>query len=204
MARSRPCSKIVYATKHSVTETLASIGGLPGAIAVFSRPGLVPHSYADIVRRESLALRAPIAFVGDLDPVGLTTYLSLVSGGFEGKPRPLGAVLYLGIDDAWLELCEDELLESLRLPRLPKSNVPVAICTVMTPFEREHLAVLDAHVDLLDLVGERCLAVLRAGFTVDLAMASDRKRYQSGFAVRLLRHVLGTPQKRGAGEKERT
>jgi hypothetical protein len=192
------CRRILYATKHSIIDTLILAGNIPSKVMILSRPGVVARSYADIVRREALARRASIGFVGDLDPLGLTTYVSLVAGGFDKGSRPLEAVSYIGLDDNWLQLCERELLADLRKPCLPETDVPVALCTVMTPFERDHLDVLDSFIDLASILGERCLAILHAGFTIDLSMASDPRRYETGFPEKLLRHVLSAwlPRKR--------
>jgi hypothetical protein len=193
IAMSEPSRVIAYVGKPVLLRSFLSAGvRIPAHVGIFSRPGLVLRAYAAIVRREATATRARVVYVGDLSPLGITVYLSLLCGGWEAKPgdRQL-SVRYAGIDDEWLRISKSELLPPHREPTLDGLPVPITFCTAMTEFEREHFRLLErCHFDVEQMVGRIGASVLRAGCTVQLDNAARTKMYRPGFGRRLLSHVI--------------
>jgi hypothetical protein len=185
--------RLVYSTKDGLLRgILASGGAVPSSVAFVSRPGLLLSQYVDLLVREVTARRARVAFVGDLDPLALSTYVSFLVGGFDRVAiNDLNEVQYCGINDNWLELFREEMLPSFRRPTFGSAGVPVSICTGMRAFEKVHLRTLEeSGLDLEAIVGRRCLSLLHEGCTIDLAAATDHRRFRRGFARKLERLVF--------------
>lgn len=155
-------------------ETLFSMvhGGIPTA------------SYWRSIRDIAKRVRLPLCFVGDLDPFDLTTFLALRSGDPDLR-RPDHRALpirYVGIDDAWLKICERHLLPEMT-GALPYFR--------MSALELKHRdLVLRMAPWLLDLVGQRCAELFRSGMKIELEGASNPSLYNRGFLSALRVHLL--------------
>jgi len=79
----------------------------------------------------------------------------------------------------------------LREPQLPTFSLPVAICRRMTDFYRRHLCVVEAGIELEELIGVESAALLRAGYSIELEAVSDHTKYRKGFIGELCQQVLG-------------
>ena len=185
------CRRIVYATKLTLgTQLIVSGGGVPPSVEMLSRPGIVPRCYADLVRREAHATGAELTFAGDLEPFALTTYLSLLAGGFDGEATTerLLKVRYLGVSDAWLAICREEPRATLRgrMPGAATLQVP------LTEFQKRHLEVLEGSGVPWDaLVGPEAMGILRSGNSVALELACNPEHYGPGFMRKLSRYLSG-------------
>ncbi|MHB1846508.1 MAG: hypothetical protein ACYCWW_16930 [Deltaproteobacteria bacterium] len=136
-------------------------------------------------------------FVGDLDPLDLTIFASYYCGD-SNLTQPQKAALpmrYLGIDDQWLEICEQNLRAAYRPAGIS------AISFEMSPAERRHFEIVEELLggQLEKWVGPRCVSLLRSGQKVELEGASNPAFYRKGFRVKLLMHLLGKrrPASRG-------
>jgi hypothetical protein len=187
--------RIVYATKpYFMSNMLSSWKGLPPKVVFLVRPGMVLRSYFDIVAQFAAAGRGcRVVFVGDLEPLSLSVYMSLLAGGFDRtEVRKLIDVEYLGVNDKWLDVCRHAIVPALRHPNVVGTRIPVAICRRLTGFERRHLrALTESGVSVQDLVGGESADLLERGYSVDLGAASDPQKYGRLFGARLRRLLLG-------------
>lgn len=102
----------------------------------------------------SAGIHTRIAYLGDLAPVGLTAYLSMVAR-WKGRR---GAPAFVGVNDDVLGLAE-------RQPKLTLTRSGVPLTTV----EREYVRFLDSlKVDWDALVGPRSMEILRKGTSVPM------------------------------------
>jgi hypothetical protein len=114
----------------------------------------------------ALSRSSPAAvFVGDLDPYGVVQYVE-TRRMLQRANGPI--LLYGGVDDAWLEAIEHRLIRGRRLEQI---QVPLSRpeTTLLTKVERA--------IDLEELVGRRCLAVLRTGYKIELEGATNPALY---------------------------
>lgn len=147
---------------------------------------MVPLSVARarLVRCEAEGNGAPICFLGDLDPLDLTHYLTLRAGGVGSAPTALD-VTYLGVGDALIALCEAHVRSRVR-PLFEQVTI------TMTDFERRHLAALEAVWPVMaSVVGPRSMALLRAGRKLELEGAINPAIYDDAFPEALLAFVCG-------------
>ncbi|HEX7601429.1 MAG TPA: hypothetical protein VF316_07490 [Polyangiaceae bacterium] len=185
------CRRLVYTGKLAFSNRLIAACGLPPrSVTLLTRAGLVLRCYADVVRREAHATGAEIAFVGDLEPFALSSYLSLVAGGFEGVPTAdrLLKVRYLGVSDSWFALCREEPRPEVR-HRLPGE---ATLHVKLTAFQKRNLEILeDSGVPWDSIVGREAMTLLRSGLSVAIEHASNPECYAPGFMEKLSRHVYG-------------
>lgn len=90
------------------------------------------------------------------------------------------------INDQWLKLCERSFRPEFSLEK---------VCIPMEPVERQHLDIIEKLLgadDLQDLVGPRCLAMLKSGLKLEVEGASNPSIYKRDFPRRLREHLLGT------------
>lgn len=145
--------------------------------------GIPSPRRCDLLRAHAMATGASWRFVGDLDPLDLTVFASLRVGGspLRGRPRTAVPVVYCGIDDPWLRLCEQRLgHRELR-----------SVLIRQDPAERRLLTKLQtAGVDVDKLVGPRCAAILRGGLKLEIEGATNAVLYGKGMMSALLRRLL--------------
>src|SRR5580658_4000319 len=149
------------------------LDALPSKQTVVSRYGVPSRPYVAALSRA--CPRGVIHFVGDLDPLDLTVYLSLV-----GRLRPLGRTIrYLGIDGAWVERCRRALKRD-KLPTIPMSD-----------FEKRHFELLKRMgVPWSSIIGREALDVLDSGFKLELEGATNPAFYGGGFSEQITKEVL--------------
>jgi hypothetical protein len=102
------------------------ISDWPSGLVVVVASGIVTRPQAAILEKLASDRSAPIAFVGDADPMGLHTYVSL--RGHLGAQR----VRFTGICDAVLDTIGDDDVQPDRLSTLE-----------LSAFERAHLRVVE-------------------------------------------------------------
>jgi hypothetical protein len=129
----------------------------PSGLVLVAASGIVTRPQAAILERLASDKSAPIAFVGDADPMGLHTYISL--------RVHLGArrVRFTGICDAVLDTIGDDDVQPARLRTLKFSA-----------FERAHLRVVEGLAQPERVLGPRVSAVLRNGKTIQIEALSFR------------------------------
>ncbi|MET0554439.1 MAG: hypothetical protein ABW221_15450 [Vicinamibacteria bacterium] len=141
----------------------------PSGLVLVAAAGIVTRPQAAVLERLASDRSAPIAFVGDADPMGLHTYASL--------RRHLGAqrVRFTGICDAVLDAIGDDDVQPDRLGTLEFSA-----------FERAHLRVVDGLVKPERVLGPRVSAVLRSGKTIQL----EKLGFRAGLVSALFKAAL--------------
>jgi len=125
-------------------------------LVVVVTSGIVTRAQAAVLELASDGL-FPIPFVGDADPMGLHTYLSLRSH--------LGAqrVQFCGICDSVLDMMGEDEAQPERLESLELSR-----------FDQAHLRVVEALATPEQVLGPRVAAVLRNGRKIELEALSFR------------------------------
>jgi hypothetical protein len=168
----RRSARIVFVTKLS--------GLLGFDFDVFTSNQTVVRGYGVLSRAYVGALarvcpRGVIHFVGDLDPLDLTAYLSLAS-----RLHTLGRMIrYLGVDGAWVQRCRRALKRD-KLPTIPMSD-----------FEKAHFELLKGvGIPWERIIGRQALDVLDSGFKLELEGATNPAFYAEGFSKRLAKDVL--------------
>ena len=78
-------------------------GTVPRDVTFLWRYGPLDHAHRALIRRIMGPSSPPLQFIGDLDPLDMAVYATLAS-----DPGTL-AVSYLGVSDAWLLRCEQDL-----------------------------------------------------------------------------------------------
>ena len=165
------CRKVLFSTKDQWLSTLAPEGP-PRDVALITRYGPVDAERRALLRPIAAAFAAPIVFAGDLDPLDLAAFATLALG-----PDPI-PMRYVGIDDAWLNLCEVDLAT--------RDRVLERVCIRLNDDERtglDRLAKLP--IDWPALVGPRCWALLQAGLKLELEGASNPAMYSNPFRTEL-------------------
>jgi hypothetical protein len=153
--------------------------------------GMPARRQCDLLRAHAEQVRSPLRFVGDLDPLDLSVFVALQAGGapMRTRPAPPVPVIYAGIDDSWLALCER------RLRGREIRNVLIR----QDRTERRLLSELErSGVDVEALVGPRCATLLRDGLKLEIEGASNAAFYGKDFMAELLRRLL-RPQPRRRG-----
>lgn len=179
----RHCTRIIYTTKIDwlarLTKGLAEV---PGDIAVVWKCGPLGAGHRAVVRAVAADLNAPIRFVGDLDPLDLVTYATMIDRS-ESWPVP---VSYFGISDAWIEQCERDLA----------SRPGMSLRSVSIPMEGEERAawasIESSPLPWSDAIGQRTSALLTSGLKLELEGASNPDLYSRGFCDYLLRSLFGS------------
>jgi hypothetical protein len=148
----------------------------PRGLVLVAASGIVTRPQAAILERLASDKSAPIAFVGDADPMGLHTFASL--------RVHLGAqrVRFTGICDAVLDTIGDDDVQPDRLGTLEFSA-----------FERAHLRVVEALVKPQRVLGPRVSAVLRTGKTIQI----EALGFRAGLLPALFKAALKVASQRG-------
>ena len=128
----------------------------PTGLVLVAASGIVTRPQAAILENLASDRSAPIAFVGDADPMGLHTYVSL--------RVHLGAqrVRFTGICDAVLDAIGDDVQPD-------KLNA-----LEFSAFERAHLRAVEGMVKPERVLGPHVSAVLRSGKTIQIEALSFR------------------------------
>lgn len=178
---SQACRKVLYTTKGEwlLLRLMEGVTGLPGDVALLWRYGPLDASQRTAVSALVHAFDAPLFYVGDLDPLDLATYATLIGAAPSGMPA-----LYAGVDGAWLERCREDLAANKGLP-LERT------CIAMDADEHAGLRQLgQLAVDWPSIVGPPAWALLQSGFKLELEGASSPDLYSSSFQTELRRHLI--------------
>jgi hypothetical protein len=185
--------RLLYFTKDFLCNHWMLRGQFPKHWIALVRYGVPTPSYLEEVRRRAEELSLPIFFVGDLDPLDLTVYLTLRHGNADLNPKSFHdiPVHYSGVSDRWLEM-------------RPFPNREIRGSLGMERLECEHLNfLLSVRPDLRELVGARCFELLRAGFKLELEGACNASVAGNRFPSKLLAYLDGGPARKG-GRRART
>ena len=148
----------------------------PSGLVVVAASGIVTRPQAAIIEKLASDTSAPIAFVGDADPMGLHTYASL--RGHLGAQR----VRFAGICDAVLDTIGDDDVQPDRLETLEFSAL-----------DRAHLRVVEGLVKPERVLGPQVSAVLRNGKTIQIEALS----FRADLAPALFKAALKVAGQRG-------
>jgi hypothetical protein len=150
------------------------------ALSAFCGP--IADVYASHVAFEAKRRGVGVTFVGDLDPLDMTAYLSLAI-----RLRDEGVeVRYAGVNDQWLDACTRFLLDASR------SLQQAAVTIQMSTFEREHLRLIERlAVDWKQIIGPNALELLRFGLKLELEGATNPQFYRPGFSVAIENLLFG-------------
>ena len=148
----------------------------PSGLVVVAASGIVTRPQAAIIEKLASDTSAPIAFVGDADPMGLHTYASL--RGHLGAQR----VRFTGICDAVLDTIGDDDVQPDRLETLEFSAL-----------DRAHLRVVEGLVKPERVLGPQVSAVLRNGRKIEIWALS----FRAGLAPALFKAALKIAGQRG-------
>jgi len=179
LAPTRHCKGVVYTTKFApVMDALTADGS--SRLAIFGRYGLFDRAYAGCVAHVAKRAGRVVCFLGDLDPLDLTVFLTLR----EALASEKVAVRYCGVGDRWLEMCAT-------VGR--SSDGPAEIRMPLSDFEASHMRVLDTSgVDWDGVVGDQAMRLLRAGYKIELEGAVNSEIYGDGLrnsAIQLIRRL---------------
>lgn len=161
-------SKCIYVTKLSLFTRWGSQDLLPPDWIVLCRYGLPTPRYQSRIQRLRQGL--PILFVGDLDPLDLHVFFSMKRGDLSLRGSERSWLIFAGINDSWLDLCDRNLkpgrkLESMLIP--------------MSELEKAHFDLLfNAVPGLPGLIGERSFELLRTGWKLELEGATNAAHYR--------------------------
>jgi hypothetical protein len=164
----RPAGRVLFVTK------LQGLLGLDldeavSHVTILTRYGVPSRGYIACLARAFS--RGPIEFVGDLDPLDLTVFLSLAS-----RLRAFRKVVrYVGVDSQWIERCRRYAKGSGSLPLIRMSG-----------FEVAHWALLKAtDVAWERIVGFQAFEVLNQGFKLELEGATNPNIYSATLSAEL-------------------
>ena len=183
----RPLIYYVGAHPHTSLIFCTKFAGLLGinqkifeGASIFDRHGLLEERYMPCIAQEAVRLKRSVKFLGDLDPLDLTSFLVLKTGMDPYKIK----VNYCGIDDEWIRVCTEVLAKKRR-------GKPRAIPTIsMTPFEVEHLRQLERlPIDWENIIGPLSLELLRKGRKLELEGASNPAFYGSSL-IKFIRNRI--------------
>jgi hypothetical protein len=129
----------------------------PAGLVVVAAVGMLTRAQAAVLGRLASVTSAPIAFVGDADPMALHTYLCLRV--YLGAQR----VRFCGICDAVLDSIGDDKVQPESLETLE-----------LSAFDQAHLRVVETLVKPERVLGPRVSAVLRTGKKIEIEALSFR------------------------------
>jgi hypothetical protein len=168
----RAAREVIFSTKES------GLMGLRVTDLLRTSTTWVWH-YGVTSRPEWLRLRAErdlgasvLYFLGDLDPLDLSVFASLVAG----IPTHGMKVVHLGVGDEWLRLAEEHLkVDRAQLPTIK-----------MSPFEiATYRALRDLRGALPVGVSVEGQAILSAGQKLEIEGVSNPAFYEGGFSIAL-------------------
>ena len=116
-------------------------------------------------------------FIGDLDPVDLITWMILVAG----EPIHGLRTNYVGVGDAWITLCKKYVINRSKV--LPW-GLPVIR---LSSFESNILRMIRVQDTPRSVMGTQALALLDAGYKLELEGASNPAFYRQPFSIALQR-----------------
>lgn len=181
-SRSPPARAVVFSKDTLLLRWIKQDIRLPRSWLTLERRGFPEGAFLKRFGEICAGARVPVIYVGDLDPLDLSSFLALRALDEDiTKPQAL-SVLWGGISDRWLRLCRTHLREADRdLPMLP-----------MTPLEREHWqALLDSAPEIREAVGPASAALLDSGMKLEVEGASGAGFYSDDFPALLLKSLKG-------------
>jgi hypothetical protein len=171
------CRRVIYSTKGDWLLKLTD-GVVPKDTTFLWRYGPLDASHRALLRAVVGSPSPPVQFVGDLDPLDMATFATLVAD------QALLAASYLGISDGWLNRCESDLAQHPG-PSLDR------VCIPMESAERAGLnALLQLPMDWSAIIGRRSLSLLQSGVKLELEGASNPAIYSRAFGEELRRSVF--------------
>ena len=174
LASRRAPRRVIFTTKtHGlVGRHVTELAG--ASTTCMWRYGITSSTEWSHLRVERERGAAVVGFLGDLDPLDLAASASLVAGA----PVHEMNVVHLGVDDAWVRLCQMYLLPKWRtLPTIAMSRFEVAA----------YHALRELPGAIASSVGPECRALLDAGQKLEMEGASNPAFYREGFAEALMR-----------------
>jgi len=169
--------RIIYSPKCDWLLNLAG-HSIPNDITLLWRYGPLGPRERAFVRGVTDHFGASVYFVGDLDPLDLATYATLVA-----EPAVSSAV-YLGISTSWLEACRAEHAK-LANPAFER------VCIRMDAAEREGWNSLrEIEIDWQELVGASAVSLLDSGLKLELEGASNPALYSPAFIAELVHSLF--------------
>jgi hypothetical protein len=172
------CRRVIYTTKGEWLSRLQH-GRLPPDVTLLWRYGPLAPVHRRLVQSIVEQQNTPLAFVGDLDPLDLAVFATLVA-----EPEvPEGS--FLGVSDAWLLRCESDLAhrQGRRLQQ---------VCISMTTNERDGFErLLRLPVDWTRWIGPRAVALLHSGLKLELEGATNPDLYSAAFNETLRHEIFG-------------
>jgi hypothetical protein len=177
---SHPTHIVFFSKEVLLRRWLESGLWVPSRWLVLERMGFPEPAYLKRVADLYTSLRAPICFVGDLDPLDLSSFLAVraLHQDFITR-RPALPVTWVGLSDPWLALCRRHLR--------PRASLPILD---MKPLEQEHWKVLaQVAPEVRATIGPECAALLDRGKSLDVAGMSGIAAYGADFPQRLLAYL---------------
>ena len=165
---------VLICPKRQTIAWWLEVGALPGDVATFASS--TPSEPRGLPLLRLLAGRAPVAFIGDLDPPALVQFVET-----QRMAAPRVRVAYAGIDDAWLELVE--------VASLARGSRLTPLLIALDPDERALLPKLERAIDLEALVGPRSAALLRGGHKLEIEGAANPQLYGREHFRRLMKLI---------------
>jgi hypothetical protein len=163
--------RIIYSTK---CDWLLNVAGhsIPDDVTLLWRYGPLGPRERAFVRCMADHFGVAVSFVGDLDPLDLATYATLVA-----DPVVFDAV-YLGISASWLDACQADLAkQAVAFQR---------VCIPMDAAERDGWQGLrEVRIDWSTLLGASALALLDSGLKLELEGGSNPAIYSAAFTAEL-------------------
>ncbi len=170
------CRKALLVTKRGWLDVGRTVDEqIPPDVAVLQRYGPLSESHKRLLEQVIDHLAAPLFFVGDLDPMDLTTYATLISGNRDASK--LSKTKYLGVGDEWIKLCEGDA-----------PGRPLSVCCIeLDTGERRALDRLQKlAIDWRKVVGKRSMKLLTSGMKLELEGASNPAIYTPAFREKLV------------------
>jgi hypothetical protein len=169
--------RIIYSTKCDWLLNLAG-HSIPNDVTLLWRYGPLGPRERAFVRGVADHFGASVYFVGDLDPLDLATYATLVAD------PAVASAAYLGISASWLDACRADLAKQAR----PAFQL---VCIAMDAAEREGWQSLrQIGVDWSEIIGASGLSLLDSGLKLELEGASTPALYSSAFTADLVRALF--------------
>jgi hypothetical protein len=183
---SNPTGRVLFLTKLSGLLGV-DLDKLTSRVSILTRYGVLSRAYVQCIARA--CPRRQIEFIGDLDPLDLTAYLSLAV-----RLRAFGKrICYSGVDDSWIERCRRHALKPGYLPVIP-----------MTNFEKKQFALLKTvGVVWEEIVGVQGLELLNRGVKLELEGATNPAFYSPKFTAELESAVFAAERARPSARKRK-
>lgn len=121
-----------------------------------------------------------IVYINDMDPIGIAQWIAL-KHGIDECELILENVHYVGIDDAWIDLCECWSTDN-------------SIRRIVISMKEEEISLfkrLENVLPLSALVGERSYGLMKDGWKIELEGAINPTLYRGGYLESLFNHLRG-------------